>query len=264
MAHFRRLHRLGTQLSSTFTAAGIALLEHVNINSADFDQPAQYFFDTLGMVPASYCSPSIIHANMGLSQIHMPIDVDTPQTWTGTIGLAYSRPEFDALWDKLRNQSQWAAEKISDCEIATIGPHGNRYHLHVVDDAWVDASRTRGSIHRGVTDEQGNTCDGDDSRCAGMLYVTVNVAPGKAARVAGFYRAAFSALPVVEPIGDGRHKCTVPIGTPDHQQSIIYVDTEGEIPQYDGHHLAIYLNDYPGGYTASDTNGLICASFAFT
>ena len=266
-AHARRLQRVCAHVSSTFAGAtpastaapAIALLEHVNINSAEFDTPAQYFFDTLGMIPASYCGPRIIHANMGLSQIHMPIDADTPQTWTGTVGLAYSRPEFDALWAKLSSQSEWFAEQVSDTEIATVGPHGNRYHLHVVDDAWIAASRARGSIHRGVTDDEGNTCDGDASRCAGMLYVTVNVAPGKAARIASFYEAAFGAVPVVESVGDGLQRCTVPIGTPEHGQSIIYVDTVGEIPEYDGHHLAIYLDDYPGGYTASADNGLICA-----
>ena len=204
MAHVRRLHHICTQLPGSAAAAagapGIALLEHVNINSAGFDQPAQYFFDTLGMIPASYCSPKIIHANMGLSQIHMPLN-DQPQTWTGRIGLAYSRAEFDALWSKLSQQSEWSAEKVSDTEIATIGPHGNHYHLHVVDAAWIDASRARGSIHRGVTDDKGNTCDGDASRCAGMVYVTVNVAPGKAARIAGFYRAAVGAAPVCVGVG---------------------------------------------------------------
>ena len=49
------------------------------------------------------------------------------------------------------------------------------------------------------------------------------------------------------------------IGTPEHQQSIIYIDTQGDIPQYDGHHLAIYLDDYQGGYSASAQNDLICA-----
>ena len=92
----------------------------------------------------------------------------------------------------LRLLVQWAAKKVSDTEIATVGPHGNHYHLHVVDDAWIAASRNRGSIHRGVTDDEGNTCDGDDSQCAGMLYVTVNVAPGKAARVASTRTAARS------------------------------------------------------------------------
>jgi hypothetical protein len=49
----------------------------------------------------------------------------------------------------------------------------------------------------------------------------------------------------------------VPIGTAEHGQSIIYLDTEGDLPEYDGHHLAIYLDDYAGGYTASAEQGLI-------
>jgi hypothetical protein len=255
--------------------------QHVNINSASFDEPAQFFFEALGMVAASYCGPRIIHANMGLSQIHMPIDAAAPQTWTGTVGLAYSQHEFDKAWALLSAQSDWHAEKVSATEIGTVGPHGNRYHLHVVGDAWVSASRgkyasdlpslvvtvwffsdrllaiaARGSIHRDQTDKEGKTCDGDDSRCAGMLYVTVNVAPGKAARIANFYRAAFGASPVVEATSAG-HSCTVPIGTAEHGQSIVYLDTEGDLPEYDGHHLAIYLNDYAGGYTASAEQGLI-------
>jgi hypothetical protein len=208
------------------------------------------------MVAASYCGPRIIHANMGLSQIHMPIDATTPQTWTGKVGLAYSQIEFGKVWALLSTQSEWHAEKVSATEIATVGPHGNRYHLHVVDDAWISASRARGSIHRGQKDTEGNTCDGDDSHCAGILYVTVNVAPGKAARIANFYRAAFGASPVIEATGAGQ-SCTVPIGTAEHGQSIIYLDTEGDLPAYDGHHLAIYLDDYPGGYTASAENDLI-------
>ena len=76
------------------------------------------------------------------------------------------------------------------------------------------------------------------------------------------YVTRLSCEQVVEQIGAGLHKCTVPIGTPEHQQSIIYVDTEADIPEYDGHHLAIYLDDYPGAYSASAKNDLICAYYA--
>ena len=267
-----RLGAIGAHIARAAPAAAaggraaISLLEHVNINSAEYDEPAQYFFDMLGMIPASYCSPKIIHANMGLSQIHMPIDAENPQTWNGSIGLGYSRAEFDAAWELLQAQSEWPATKVSDEEIATVGPHSNNYILHVVSDEWVAASRSRGSVHRGQEDEKGNpyrrdapaTCDGDAARCAGILYVKVAVPTGKAARIANFYRAAFGAEPVIETIGEGGlQSCTVPIGTATHGQSIIYMDTAEDIPPYDGHHLAIYLDDYAGGYQASADNNLI-------
>ena len=77
--------------ASAEAEGGIALLEHVNVNHSATSPADTFFFDLLGMVPAAYCSDTIIHANFGLSQMHVPIQPDSPQTWSGTIGLAYSR-----------------------------------------------------------------------------------------------------------------------------------------------------------------------------
>jgi hypothetical protein len=66
----------------------------------------------------------------------------------------------------------------------------------------------------------------------------------------------------VEQIGAGLHKCTVPIGPPEPQQSIIDVDTVADIPEYDGPPLALYRDDDPGAYRARPNNYLFCAYFA--
>ena len=122
----------------------------------------------------------------------------------------------------------------------------------------VDTAATQGCLEVIPGSQVFSTDVSDRERQESMPKVKVAVPAGKAARIANFYRAAFGAEPVIETIGEGGlQSCTVPIGTASHGQSIIYIDTAATIPPYDGHHLAIYLDDYAGGYQASADNNLI-------
>eukprot|EP01052_Picozoa_sp_SAG31_P029545 SAG31_NODE_2945_length_4874_cov_2.485864_2_plen_176_part_00 len=96
---------------------GIALLEHVNVNHSSVDPADSFFFSLLGMVPATYCSDKIIHANFGLSQMHVPIVANDPQTWSGAIGLAYSAEQFEQVWAGLQSTA-WDTHREND------GPSG--------------------------------------------------------------------------------------------------------------------------------------------
>lgn len=205
------------------------------------------------------------------------------------------------------------------------------FHLHPVEDGWLEHSRARGSIHRGQND------DGDRSLVAGLLYVEVLVAPGAARTIiaphshsadkpggAGYrsvgwfgavtvpqhstlhthwhtvlccvlcceartthrvwlfsgrravsaiqrrtsvagaarpictlYQEVFGAEATVETHTGGLCTCVVSVGDGASAQSISYRETHAPRPDYDGHHLAIYLEDYMGSYRKARDHGLL-------
>lgn len=235
-------------------ASGVALLEHVNINIAQASPSDQFFFELLGMVPSSICNPErIIHANMGLSQMHLPVVPESPQTWNGAVGLAYVGGEFDRVRAAMLQEpaEKWGIEERGPAELVVTGPHGTRYHLHTVDESWASASHARGSIHRGEAD------DGDGARCAGILYVEIMVAPGAASSIHALYSEVFGAqAELVRSGGDSLCSCVVHVG-PDAPQQIRYCETDAQLPAYDGHHLAIYLEDYESAYLKALEKGLV-------
>jgi hypothetical protein len=235
--------------------SGIALLEHVNINISHASPSDEFFFQLLGLVPSSICDPErILHANMGLSQMHLPVVPTSPQTWNGAIGLAYTEEEFGRVRAAVsQGGSQWSAEELSANELVVTGPHATRYHLHSVPTSWSETSRAQGSIHRGESD------DGDRARCAGLLYVEVLVAPGAAAPIHTLYSEIFEAKAQLARSGgdNGLWSCVVHVGSADGPQQIRYRETQAPLPDYDGHHLAIYLDDYESAYLKAVERGLV-------
>jgi hypothetical protein len=72
-----------------------------------------------------------------------------------------------------------------------------------------------------------------DSRSGlGIRRLTMHVPPGTASGIAHFYRQVIGARSAIE--GD---TAAIDIGT---EQQLRFVETEGELSPYDGHHIAIY------------------------
>jgi hypothetical protein len=72
----------------------------------------------------------------------------------------------------------------------------------------------------------------------GMPYVELNVPKGAAAGIARFYKQGFGVKAKVE---DGA--AIIPTG---RNQKMIFRETDGPIPAFDGHHIAIYIGDFSG------------------
>ena len=77
-----------------------------------------------------------------------------------------------------------------------------------------------------------------------MPYVELEVARGGAAGIARFYREIFAAPAKVEKSADG-DAAVVRIGT---DQSLVFRETDGPIPDWSGYHVAVYLADFSGPY----------------
>eukprot|EP01047_Picozoa_sp_COSAG01_P123205 COSAG01_NODE_52121_length_349_cov_0.620000_1_plen_92_part_10 len=73
---------------------------------------------------------------------------------------------------------------------------------------------------------------------------------GAAQPICTLYREVFGAQATVETPDDtgGLCTCVVSVGDGASAQSICYRETHAPRPDYDGHHLAIYLEDYMGSY----------------
>ena len=77
-----------------------------------------------------------------------------------------------------------------------------------------------------------------------MPYVEFHVPAGTAAGIGRFYSDVLGALTTVEKAGRGRAaRITVGPG-----QSLVFRETGKKLPDYDGHHLQLYVCDFSGPY----------------
>jgi hypothetical protein len=86
-----------------------------------------------------------------------------------------------------------------------------------------------------------------------MPYVTLTVGPGAADGIARFYRAALGAPAVVAREG-GRVTARVTVGP---RQALIFAETAGSIPAYDGHHVQVYVANFSGPHDWLEARGLV-------
>jgi hypothetical protein len=79
------------------------------------------------------------------------------------------------------------------------------------------------------------------------------VAPGSADGIARFYRTAFGAPATVVPDG-GHPTARVTVGS---HQELVFRETADPIPDYDGHHMQIYIADFSGPHKWLRERGLV-------
>ena len=78
----------------------------------------------------------------------------------------------------------------------------------------------------------------------GMPYLDLNAPVGSAKRIARFYREIIGATAHIG-IRDGTTCASVSTG---NSQYLHFVETDTPQPEYDGHHVAIYIADFAGPY----------------
>jgi catechol 2,3-dioxygenase-like lactoylglutathione lyase family enzyme len=195
----------------------IVLLEHVNLQVPDQTLATIYYILGLGLTRDPYFNICVrnMWANAGEQQFHLP--VRPVQVLHGYIALVF--PDLEALKQRLAEvekpladtKFRWSAE--SD-HIAVTCPWGNRFRCYAPDEKFGDMA-------------------------LGIPYVEFLVGAGSAAGIARFYDRVLLAPSAVRADEMGT-LATVKIG---RHQMLRFRDSSEEAPPYDGHHIAIYVDD---------------------
>jgi hypothetical protein len=207
--------------------SNIVHLEHINVTQPDQGLATLFYVAGLGGTRDPYLMVGLdnMWVNLGRSQVHLPSG--EPQRVRGTIGLVV--PDLALLKKRLERVApalkgtRFGFEERDGCVIATC-PWGNRYRCHAPAPEFGDTE-------------------------LGMAYMQFDVPAGTTAGIARFYTQVMGAPARVEA-----GTATVGVG---RDQKLVFTETDSAIPEYDGHHLQVYLADFSSPYRRLLERGLI-------
>jgi hypothetical protein len=206
-------------------------LEHVNVQVPDQRLAALFYVAGLGLTRDPYLmvSDTNMWINVGRSQFHLPSGA--AQVLRGHTGIVISGRE--ALLDRLAS----VASKLEGTAFAftehngyveAVCPWGNRLRCHEPDAARF------GRVTLGIP------------------YVEFEVPPGTAQGICAFYPRIMG-MPAELGNGDGA-VVRVKAGNGQHLQ---FRETDSPQPEYDGHHVQMYITDFSGPHRRLSERGLI-------
>ena len=216
---------------TTEDLGNIVALEHVNTLIPDQRLATLYYVSGLGLTRDPFLMTGVdnMWANVGKSQFHLP--TGGPQVLRGVVGLVL--PGREALLRRLAavkpllEGTLFSFQEHNDY-VETISPWGNRIRCHEPDPRF-------------------------GRMTLGLPYVEFAVPAGTAAGIARFYREVLATPAQVAQDGDAP-KAIVSVG-PD--QSLVFRESEARLPDFDGHHVQVYLADFSGPYRRLLERGLI-------
>jgi catechol 2,3-dioxygenase-like lactoylglutathione lyase family enzyme len=204
---------------------------HVNVFIPDQQLATLFYVSVLGLTrdPFLMTSTDNMWINVGQQQIHMP--TGGPQVLRGTTGIvipdfAPLRQRIERNGPKLRGTAFTWAEQ--DGAIDLICPWGNRYRLHAPAEAFGPVA-------------------------LGIAYVEIDTPAGTAGGIARFYR---DVLHGIAHVGHDSRGAFATVGAGMHTQ-LIYRETAGPMPPFDGHHIQITLADFSGPHERLLARGLV-------
>jgi hypothetical protein len=205
-------------------------LEHVNVNIPSQHQAALFYVAGLGLTRDPYLmvSDDNMWVNVGRSQFHLPSGKAT--VLRGHTGLVISGRQallerLAAVRPKLEG-TKFAFSEHNDHVEATC-PWGNRICVHEPD-----ATRF-GRI------------------TLGMPYVEFGVPPGTAAGIVGFYREMIG---VPAQLVEDQSVARVQVGNGQH---LVFRETDRPLPDFEDHHVQIYVADFSGPYQRLKARNLV-------
>ena len=207
-------------------------LEHVNVQVPDQRLATLFYVAGLGLTRDPYLmvSDSNMWVNVGRSQFHLPSGA--AQVLRGHTGIVISGRK--ALLERLASVAKkldgtaFAFREHNDY-VEAICPWGNRVRCHEPDPARF------GAINLGIP------------------YVEFNVPVGTADAIAEFYRRMIEVPARVERNGNGP-VARVTVG---HDQELLFRETDRPQPEFDNHHVAIYLVNFSGPYRKLREHNLV-------
>jgi hypothetical protein len=206
-------------------------LEHVNVTIPDQRLATLFYVAGLGLTRDPYLmvSDSNMWVNVGRSQFHLPDG--KPQVLRGHTGLVISGRE--ALLDRLASVAgrldgtAFAFSEHND-HVEAICPWGNRLRCYEPDAARF------GRITLGIP------------------YVEFEVPAGTAKGICAFYPQIMG-IPAELKNGDA----TVARAKVGKDQYLQFRETDRPQPDFDGHHVQIYITDFSGPYRLLSERGLV-------
>jgi hypothetical protein len=209
----------------------VVTLEHVNTRVPDQQLATLFYVTGLGLTRDPYLMTGVgnMWVNVGRSQFHLP--TGKAQVLRGHTGLVI--PNRESLLRRLA-QVQKPLE-------------GTRFAFRE-HNAFVEATCPWGNRIR---------CFEPDARFGqmmlGMPYVELEVPRATADGIVRFYREVVVTEAETGDDGEGRFaRASVGAG-----QHLVFRETDAPAPQFDGHHVAIYLADFSGPYRRLLERGLV-------
>jgi hypothetical protein len=206
-------------------------LEHVNVTVPDQRLATLFYVTGLGLTRDPYLmvSDSNMWVNAGRSQFHLP--AGKAQVLRGHTALVI--PGREALLSRLASVApklEGTAFKFSEHNdfVEATCPWGNRIRVYEPDAARF------GPI------------------TLGMPYVEFDVPPGTAKGIAAFYPKIMG-IPASLQNGDG----TLARAKVGKEQYLQFRETDRKHPDFDGHHVQIYITDFSGPYRRLLERGLV-------
>lgn len=216
---------------TTQDVGNILGLEHVNVTVPDQEMALRFYISGLGLTrdPYMMVGPENMWVNVGDQQFHLP--TRGPQVLTGCIGLVV--PDLEALQRRLKRLEdklagtafRWTARKTY---VDVTCPWGNKIRCHAPDPQFGDMA-------------------------LGMPYVDIQVKPKTAKGIANFYQEVMQAPATV--LKDKKE--TVAQVRMGRTQVLRFRETDKPLPDYDGHHIAIYVADFSGPHAFLKRHKLI-------
>jgi hypothetical protein len=196
--------------------------EHVNVTVPDQRLATLFYVTGLGLTRDPYLmvSDSNMWVNVGRSQFHLPDGA--PQVLRGHTGIVIAGRE--ALLKRLASVAKkldgtaFGFSEHND-HVEAICPWGNRVRCYEPDEARF------GRITLGIP------------------YVEFDVPVGTAKAISAFYPEIMG-MPAELANGDG----TVARVQMGKNQHLRFRETDRVLPEYDGHHVQIYITDFSGPY----------------
>ena len=232
----RFAHPTGDRLMQQFDRAAEDLgnsihFEHVNVTIPDQRLATLFYVAGLGLTRDPYLmvSDSNMWVNVGRSQFHLPNG--KAQVLRGHTGLVISGRaallERLASVEKRLEGTAFAFTEHND-HVEAICPWGNRVRCYEPDAARF------GRITLGIP------------------YVEFDVPPGTAKAISAFYPTVMGMQ--AEFVNGDAAMARVKVGK---DQVLQFRETDRRHPEFDGHHVQIYITDFSGPYHRLKERGLI-------
>src|SRR6185436_9523272 len=213
----------------------IVHLEHFNVVIDDQRLATLFYVVGLGGTRDPYLFPGLenMWVNFGRNQVHLPSRGSKPAVLRGTLGFVV--PSLDDLKKRLehagKEMKRVAPEKETkfswrekDGAIEATCPWGNRVRCHAP------------SAEFGRTE-------------LGIVYVDFDVPKGTADGIARFYNEIMKA-----PAKASKGRASVSVG---RNQTLYFTETSTPLPEYDNHHIQVYIADFGSPYHWLKERGLI-------
>ena len=221
---------------STQDVGNIVHLEHYNCCIDDQRLAVLFYVVGLGATRDPYIFPGMenIWLNFGRTQVHMPSRAVPPKAerLRGTAGFVV--PSLEDLAKRLEYAGKEMKRVVGDA----------RAFSYIVKKDCVEATDPWGTRVR---------CHAPSPEYGpidlGLAYVDFDVPPGTTEGIARFYNEVMEA-----PATASKGRAVVRI---DRHQKLMFTETKAKQPEYDGHHIQIYIADFSKSYKWLLERGLI-------